>query len=99
MRINGTFPAPRLDCLETSPGPHRSPAESPDLNVIEDLRSNLNRKAKAAKIATVVDSDRNFMKLIPAWTEMSWRVVRKSVESMRTRLAECEKLQGGRTHH
>ena len=33
------------------------PAQSPDLNIMEDLWSYLDRKAKAAKIKTVVDSN------------------------------------------
>jgi hypothetical protein len=74
--------------------PH--PPQSPDLNVFEDMWSYLDRKVKAAKIKTISGLKR---KLTQEWNEMDWSVIRRSVDSMRARLAECEKLQGARTHY
>ena len=70
------------------------PAQSPDLNIMEDLWSYLDRKAKAAKIKTLQGLKR---KLTMEWQKLPWSYIRTSVQSMRTRPAECEKLQGGRT--
>jgi len=72
------------------------PAQSPDLNIMEDLWSYLDRKVKAANIKTLVGLKR---KLTVEWQKLPWSYIRKSVQSMRARLAECEKLQGGRTHY
>jgi transposase len=72
------------------------PAESPDLNIMEDIWSYLDRKVKARNIKTVVGLKQQ---LTRAWEQMPWSVIRNSVGSMRARLAECEKLQGGRTHY
>jgi transposase len=72
------------------------PAQSPDLNIMEDLWSYLDHKAKAANIKTIAGLKR---KLSMEWEKMPWSVIRKSVSSMPARLAECEKLQGARTHY
>ena len=72
------------------------PAQSSDLNIMEDLWSYLDRKAKAAKIKTLQGLKR---KLTMEWQKLPWSYIRTSVQSMRTRLAECEKLQGGRTQY
>lgn len=72
------------------------PAQSPDLNIMEDLWSYLDRKAKAAKIKTLAGLQR---KLTAEWEKMPWSVIRNSVGTMRARLTECENLQGGRTHY
>lgn len=72
------------------------PAQSPDLNIMEDLWSHLDRKIKAAKITTIAGLKR---KLTMEWNNMPWSVIRGSVSSMRARLAECRELQGGRTHY
>jgi len=60
------------------------PPQSPDFSVLEDIWSYLDR-AKS--------------KLTQLWDEMDWSIIRRSVNSMRARLAECEKLQGARTHY
>jgi transposase len=72
------------------------PAKSPDLNIMEDLWSYLDRKAKLAKIKTVSGLKR---KLTVEWKNLKWSYIRKSVGSMRARLAECRRLQGGRTQY
>jgi hypothetical protein len=72
------------------------PAQSPDLNVMEDLWSYLDRKAKAAHIKTVEGLKR---KLTMEWEKLPCCEIRKSVRSMRARLTECERLQGGRTDY
>ena len=74
--------------------PH--PPQSPDFNVLEDIWSYLDRKVKAAKIKTISGLK---SKLTHLWDEMDWSIIRRSVDSMRARLAECEKLQGARTHY
>ena len=72
------------------------PAQSPDLNILEDLWSYLDRKVKAAKIKTISGLKR---KLTKEWQTMSWEVVRQSVRTMRARLVECEEVQGACTHY
>jgi len=72
------------------------PAQSPDLNILEDLWSYLDRKIKASKVKTINGLKR---KLTMEWETMSWEVIRQSVRAMRARLVECEKLQGARTHY
>lgn len=72
------------------------PAQSPDLNIMEDIWSHLDRKVKAAKIKTISGLKR---RLTQEWEDMPWSLIRRSVASMPTRLAECEELQGGRTHY
>ena len=74
--------------------PH--PAYSPDLNVMEDLWSYLDRKVKAARIRTIQGLKR---KLTQEWEDMGWHEIRLSVESMPKRLQECIKLQGARTQY
>ena len=63
---------------------------------MEDLWSYLDRKAKAAKVKTISGLKR---KLTVEWEKLPWSYIRSSVRSMPARLAECEKLQGGRTHY
>lgn len=72
------------------------PAQSPDLNIMEDLWSYLDRKVKAAKITTIQGLKR---KLTHEWENLPWSEIRKSVNSMPARLAECVQLEGGRTHY
>ena len=72
------------------------PAQSPDLNIMEDLWSYLDRKVKAAKIKNISGLKR---KLSMEWNNLPWSVIRRSVGTMPARLAECEKLQGARTHY
>ena len=72
------------------------PARSPDLNILEDLWSYLDRKVKSAKIKTIAGLKR---KLTKAWEDMPWSVIRSAVQTMPKRLKECVKLQGARTHY
>jgi hypothetical protein len=72
-----------------------NPPQSPDYNVFVDMWSSLDRKAKAAKIKTISGLKR---KLTQDWNEMDRNVIRRSVDSLRARLADCEELQGARTH-
>lgn len=72
------------------------PAQSPDLNVMEDLWSYLDRKVKRTNIKTIAGLKK---KLTILWEAMPWSVIRTSVVTMNARLAECEKLRGERTHY
>jgi transposase len=49
-----------------------------------------------AKVKTLAGLKR---KLNEEWRKMPWAVIRRSVATMPARLAECRKLQGGRTHY
>ena len=70
------------------------PPQSPDLNIMEDLWSYLDRKVKGAKIKNIQGLK---YKLTSLWEKMPWSVIRNSVKSMPRRLAECAELEGGRT--
>ena len=70
------------------------PAQSPDLNIMEDLWSYLDRKVKLAKIKNIQGLKH---KLTSEWNKMPWSVIRNSVKSMPRRLAECVEPEGGRT--
>ena len=72
------------------------PAQSPDLNVLEDIWSYLDRKIKEADVKTVDALKRRLKK---EWFAMPWEEIRNSVESMPARLLECDQLQGARTHY
>lgn len=72
------------------------PAQSPDLNIMEDLWSYLDRKVKASKIESISGLKH---KLSMLWDAMSWSEIRTSVGSMAARLAECEEVHGARTHY
>ena len=74
--------------------PH--PAYSPDLNIMEDLWSYLNRRVQACKVATIQGLKRTLTK---EWNNMSWHEIRISVDSMPRRLEECINVQGARTHY
>jgi transposase len=72
------------------------PSLSPDLNAMEDYWSYLDRKVRAAKVTSIPALKR---KLAQEWAFMSWAEIRKSVDSMSDRLAECIERQGARTHY
>ena len=72
------------------------PANSPDLNIIEDMWSYLDRKVRESKITTIQGLKR---KLTMLWSELPWEYVRKSVNSMPRRLMQCIERDGGRTDY
>jgi hypothetical protein len=72
------------------------PSQSPDLNILEDIWSYLDRKVKAADVKSIDALKRRLKK---EWLAMPWSELRKSIDSMPARLAECEQLQGARTHY
>ena len=71
-------------------------SQSPDLNILEDLWSYLDRKVKASHVKSIGALKR---KLKKEWDLLSWDEIRKSADSMPARLAECVQLQGARTHY
>lgn len=72
------------------------PANSPDLNIVEDLWSHLTRRIHATKIASLKGLK---TRLTKEWNDISWKQIRKSVDSMPARLQQCRKEQGGRTRY
>ena len=74
--------------------PH--PANSPDLNLMEDVWSYLVHRLKTANIKTLQGLKR---KIKEEYDAMPFSEFRKSVDSMPKRLQECEMLQGARTHY
>ena len=72
------------------------PAKSPDLNVIEDMWSYLDRKVRAERI-TDIKKLKRFLK--KCWKELPWTVIRKSVDSMPRRLQSCIDIGGSRTEY
>ena len=70
------------------------PAQSPDLNLMEDLWSYLDRKVRAANIKAIEGLKR---RLTMEWEKLPWSYVRTSVKSMPSRLAQCVELEDGRT--
>lgn len=70
------------------------PPMSPDLNIIEDMWSYLVRQVSGSKISTLHGLED---RLNREWEAMSWNEVRKSVNSMPTRLLKCVELGGKRT--
>ena len=72
------------------------PAQSPDLNPLEDLWSYLDRKVKAANIKSIQGLKQT---LTHEWENLPWSYIRDSVKSMPRRLVECVELAGGRTHY
>ena len=73
----------------------KHPSNSPDLNPMEDFWSYLNRRVKEANVTTI---DGLKKVLSREWNSMPWTEIRKSVNSMPTRLQECLRLDGKRTH-
>jgi hypothetical protein len=69
------------------------PARSPDLNVMEDLWSYLDRKVKAARPKTIKSLKRI---LTQSWDALPWSYISKSTNSMSRRLAQCIEKKGER---
>jgi hypothetical protein len=72
------------------------PANSPDLNIIEDIWSELDRRVQRHKITSIAGLKK---KLQREWDNMDWDTVHKSVESMPSRLKQCIKRKGDRTDY
>lgn len=87
-----------LQTIEELVGPRllTMPAYSPDMNVMEDAWSYLNRRIQARKVTTLQGLKRQ---LTLEWDAMPWPEIRVSVESMQARLQECINLRGARTHY
>jgi transposase len=75
---------------------YRHPAKSPDLNVMEDVWSYLDRQVRASKVTTINGLKKKLTKL---WNNLSWTEFRPSVNSMPDRLRQCLKRRGGRTDY
>jgi len=72
------------------------PPSSPDLNPMEDAWSYLKRKIDSHRINKLVLLKRHLSKY---WNKLSWEDIRKSIDSMPSRLKECKRLRGGRTQY
>ena len=72
------------------------PANSPDLNVMEDAWSYLDRRVKESKVTSINGLKR---KLTQLWKELPWTEFRPSVNSMRRRRQQCLDRGGGRTDY
>jgi transposase len=75
---------------------HNHPANSPDLNVMEDAWSYLDRMVKKCNIKTIPGLKRKLKQL---WIDLPWNEIRKSVDSMPARLQQCLARKGGRTDY
>jgi transposase len=69
------------------------PAMSPEFNVIEDIWSQIDQKLKRYNINTIDKLKRHLKK---AWDEVDFETVRKSVDSIPTRLKKCIEAKGDR---
>jgi transposase len=81
--------------IEEMVGDHyiEHPAKSPDLNPMEDMWSYLDRKVKQARCKTMKSLKRT---LTQAWSNLDWKYVAKSVNSMDRRLQQCIDVGGRR---
>lgn len=72
------------------------PASSPDLNVMEDAWSYLDRMVKKCNIKTISGLKKKLKRL---WMDLPWDEIRKSVDSMPGRLQQYLARKGGRTDY
>ena len=72
---------------------HDFPPFSPEFNIIEDTWSQLDDAIKDNSITTIKALKRHLRK---AWNELPWETVRKSVDSIPTRLEKCIEAKGAR---
>jgi len=75
---------------------YKHPPNSPDLNIIEDIWSYMDRAVRHSKVTTLQGLKRTLTKL---WNALDWGYVRTSVMSMPKRLIECTERKGERTHY
>lgn len=69
------------------------PANSPDLNPMEDMWSYLDSKVKEARPKTISSLKRT---LTRAWNDLDWSYAAKSTKSMSRRLRKCKECGGQR---
>ena len=72
------------------------PANSPDLNVGEDIWSHLDRRLQRHKIKSIATLKK---KLREEWENVDWETIRTSVDSMPRRLNQCIERNGDRTNY
>jgi transposase len=72
------------------------PANSPDFNPIEDVWSFLQSAIKYKKIQSIPALQRQ---LTDAWNNLDMKIVRRSIESLPRRLAQCIERKGERTDY
>jgi transposase len=75
---------------------YRHPPNTPDLNVMEDVWSYLDRHVRGSRVTTIRGLKK---KLRDLWKNLSWDEFRPSVDSMPTRLQQCLKRRGARTDY
>ena len=75
---------------------YRHPPNSPDLNIIEDVWSYLDRLVRESKVTTIEGLKK---KLTNLWNELPWTEFHPSIESMPHRLQQCLQRRGGRTDY
>jgi len=87
-----------MDYLEKeAPYYHRNhPALSPDLNIMEDIWSQMDAELNKYKIKDLPSLKRHLKKV---WEDVSLEKVRNSVDSMPRRLKQCISLNGERTNY
>lgn len=73
------------------------PPQSPDLNMIEDIWSHMDREIR--KIKKIKDLKDLESKLRDIWNEIPLETIRASVASLPRRLTECLTLRGERTSY
>lgn len=72
------------------------PPQSPDLNIVEDIWSHLNRKVQEKNITDIEHLKSTLQR---EWQKLSFDVIRASVNSMPTRLKDVKNLHGRRTNY
>ena len=75
---------------------YKHPPNSPDLNVMEDAWSYLDRCVKESRVKTISGLKQKLKKL---WAEYPWSEIRASVDSMPRRLQQVLEREGGRTDY
>lgn len=73
------------------------PPRSPDFNCVEDLWSHVDREIR--KVKNIQNTEELKRELKKIWRNAPLDMIRASVRSMPTRLAECVKMRGDRTSY